>query len=234
MTAEHTGKGGEGISPEGAAEAAQERPGEERQASAAPSKGKQKAQGAPIEGSGMIEAGRVPAERPGAEVEREGAFSRITHPKKIRFLEAFADVGTVTRAAKVAGIERRTHYWWLKDDPDYAAAYQETQEQAADMIEAELVRRAVEGVEKPVHYQGKRVDVVREYSDILLIFLLKGLRPAKYRDSYNPALITAGGNVTVQVQIPRPGPQVQMSGADQVVDVEARELGEAGEGAADG
>jgi hypothetical protein len=32
------------------------------------------------------------------------------------------------------------------------------------------------------------VGVIREYSDTLLIFLLKGLRPAKYRERYDVAV----------------------------------------------
>jgi hypothetical protein len=34
---------------------------------------------------------------------------------------------------------------------------------------------------------GKR-ELIREYSDTLLIFLLKGLRPAKYRERYDVAV----------------------------------------------
>lgn len=44
------------------------------------------------------------------------------------------------------------------------------------------VRRAYHGVEKPVTVAGKR-EIIREYSDTLLIFLLKGARSNKYRDN---------------------------------------------------
>ncbi len=54
---------------------------------------------------------------------------------------------------------------------------------AADLIEGEAFRRAVHGVEKPTGwYQGKPGAMVREYSDVLAIFLLKGLRPERYKD----------------------------------------------------
>ena len=33
-------------------------------------------------------------------------------------------------------------------------------------------------------YKGKAGGTVREYSDLLLIFLLKGMRPEKYRERY--------------------------------------------------
>ncbi len=52
---------------------------------------------------------------------------------------------------------------------------------AADLIEAEALRRAVHGTVKPTGwYKGVPGGYIREYSDILAIFLLKGLRPEKY------------------------------------------------------
>ena len=50
-------------------------------------------------------------------------------------------------------------------------------------VESEAFKRAAFGVRKPAGwYKGKPGGYVREYSDILAIFLLKGLRPEKYRD----------------------------------------------------
>ena len=48
-------------------------------------------------------------------------------------------------------------------------------------MEAEARRRGVEGTLKPVFYKGEECGQVREYSDTLLIFLLKAHDP-KYRD----------------------------------------------------
>jgi hypothetical protein len=70
-----------------------------------------------------------------------------------------------------------------KDDLTLQAALKEAEDAAADKIEAEAFRRAVEGVEKPVGWhKGKPGGYVREYSDTLLIFLLKGLRPERYKE----------------------------------------------------
>jgi hypothetical protein len=80
----------------------------------------------------------------------------------------------------MAGIDRGTHYHWLKD-PEYKAQFEAAQVQAADMLEDEAIRRAFHGVEKPITVAGKR-EIIRESSDTLLIFLLKGARPQKYRD----------------------------------------------------
>ena len=108
--------------------------------------------------------------------------NEIKHPKKRAFISAYAECGTITRAAEIANIERCTHYAWMKDDPDYVKACEAAYEQAGERLEEEARRRAVDGVEKPVFYQGKKCGVVNEYSDTLLIFLLKGAKPEKYKE----------------------------------------------------
>ena len=109
----------------------------------------------------------------------------IRHKRKAGFLSAFSECGNVTLACKMAGIGRKTHYRWLEADHRYAEAFREAEQAATDYLEAEAWRRAVEGVEKPAGwYKGKAGGSVREYSDTLLIFLLKGLRPDKYRERY--------------------------------------------------
>ena len=55
-------------------------------------------------------------------------------------------------------------------------------EMAADLMDDELMRRACEGVLRPIFQGGKLVGSVRERSDTLLIFGLKGAKPEKYAD----------------------------------------------------
>lgn len=106
----------------------------------------------------------------------------ITEKNKKAFLSAFAECGNVTEAAKLAGVDRTRHYDWLKD-PAYAERFADAEAQAIDGLEKEARRRAIEGTDKPVFYRGGECGVIREYSDTLLIFLLKGARPEKYRDN---------------------------------------------------
>jgi len=121
---------------------------------------------------------------------RPGRQATRATQKKRAYLEAFARTCRVRGAAAAAGVDTARHYEWLRRDPDYRAEYQALQEQAAQILEDEAVRRAYEGVEKPITVAGKR-ELVREYSDTLLIFLLKGLRPAKYRKRYD-VVVEAG------------------------------------------
>jgi transposase-like protein len=104
--------------------------------------------------------------------------------KKRAFALAFARTGNKAQAARVAGIHPDTPYsrQW-RSDLVLQAAVEQAKEAAADLIEQEAYRRAVHGIERPTGwYQGKPGAMVREYSDLLTIFLLKGLRPEKYQE----------------------------------------------------
>lgn len=107
------------------------------------------------------------------------------------------------RACQRSGVERRRVYEWLEHDPHFLAAFHEAKVTAVEVLEAEMFRRAVEGVEKPV-YQGKElVGTVREFSDTMLIFALKGNAPEKYRERHD---VTTGGEpITFTIDIQRAG-----------------------------
>jgi len=128
------------------------------------------------------------------EAERTGLYSSVRHQKKRAYLLALSFCGNVSLAAKVAGIDRATVYVWRngkagrensRADEAFLSAEMIAKEMAADRLEGEAWRRAVEGVQEPVgFYRGEPGAYVRRYSDTLLIFLLKGLRPEKYRERY--------------------------------------------------
>lgn len=100
----------------------------------------------------------------------------------IPFLERLSQGSTVTDACKAAKISRATVYRYRDADPEFDAAWSEVHEASTEQMEAEAFRRAVRGVQKPVYHLGKRVGSIREFSDTLLIFLLKARRPDTYRE----------------------------------------------------
>lgn len=102
--------------------------------------------------------------------------------RKKLFLEAYAEAGTISAAAREAGVDRSTHYRWLEADLAYGAAFALAHERAVDSLEAELIRRGRDGYDEPVFQGGKKVGEVRKYSDACLIFALKGALPEKYRE----------------------------------------------------
>lgn len=124
-----------------------------------------------------------------------------------RFLEVLAETGNVRLSCLTVDVSRNTAYLHYHSNPAFAERWDDALEDAADVMEQEAQRRAVKGVEKPVIYKGEVAGTwvdddnnmvppgtpgarfvslaVREYSDSLLMFLLKGARPEKYRDNYD-------------------------------------------------
>jgi len=84
-------------------------------------------------------------------------------------------------ACEAVGVSRATVWNWQEHDADFGMAYQQARGLADDALRREIHRRGVEGVEKPVFWQGRQVATVREYSDTLLIFQAKARMP-EYRD----------------------------------------------------
>lgn len=76
-------------------------------------------------------------------------------------------------------------YQLRDEDPEFAEAWDDALNEAMDVAEGEIYRRAVRGVVRKVFYKDQEIDQVREYSDTLLIFLAKAHRPEKYRETTN-------------------------------------------------
>ena len=53
-----------------------------------------------------------------------------------------------------------------------------------DLIEAEIIRRSIEGIDEPVYQGGRLVGFVRKYSDRLLELAAKAALPEKYREKF--------------------------------------------------
>lgn len=100
-----------------------------------------------------------------------------------KFLVTLASTGVVLTACRKTKIPRRTAYDRRAADPEFARLWDEAAELATESLEEEAVRRARDGTLKPVYQSGALVGKIREYSDTLLIFLLKARKPSVYRDA---------------------------------------------------
>jgi hypothetical protein len=126
--------------------------------------------------------------------------ARNTQRRKTKFLEAYKQAGTASEAARLTGIPRDTHTYWLKRSESYRQAFAAADDEATEVLEKEALRRAVDGREEDVYFNGQVVGKVRKYSDVLLIFLLKAKRPDVYRERYD-ARISANMNVQSMVRV---------------------------------
>lgn len=132
------------------------------------------------------------------------------HPSpRIRaFLAAYRATCSITKAAEAAGISRRAHYRKLETSADYRLAFDAATAMAADALEDEAVRRAKEGIVRQVLYhgtpamelvdpldpgKGMRARMEREYSDTLLLALLKAKKPKEYAVQVRQELSGPGG-----------------------------------------
>ena len=153
------------------------------------------------------------------------------------FLQQFAKTHRLCDSADSAGISPQAVEQWRHEVDGHSGTlntfnfskrfnmaslrYQET-------LDAEIDRRGVDGIDKPVYYKGERVDTVKEYSDNLLMFRRKKLDPT-YRDNYVVNVGTKDIKVTsITFNLhpsvaPPPAPE-------PVTDAEYRELSAAGDG----
>jgi hypothetical protein len=113
------------------------------------------------------------------------------------FLGALEASGNISAAARRAGVGRATAYRHRAGESDFRAAWDEALEVATDALEAEARRRALEGWEEPVFFNGQECGRVRKYDSTLLIFLLKAHRPEKFRDH---AAVQHSGDLTIRVE----------------------------------
>ena len=119
---------------------------------------------------------------------------KIPSESKDLFIKDLKRTCNVTASVLVAGCSRRAIYYTRDRDKEFAEEWDSAVAEATDMLEAEARRRAVDGFEEPVFYQGAVVGAVRKYSDRMLELLLKGHAPEKYKDR-----VQHSGDVKVNV-----------------------------------
>ena len=122
-----------------------------------------------------------------------------------RFLDTLSRTGNPSAACQASGLTRRTINRTRENDPVFARDYDEAMEEAADLLEAEAWRRALEGVAQPLIKAGQPVldadgiaITVRRYSDPLLVMLLRGCKPEKFQRRIGPSVITPDANAEIR------------------------------------
>lgn len=107
----------------------------------------------------------------------------LDEKRKHIFLRVLAETGSSKLACQSAGYRNMAAInRALKNDAAFAEAYDEAVAAAGEFIEAEAVRRGMQGVKKAVYYKGNIVGYETVYSDSILALLLKASKPDKYAD----------------------------------------------------
>ena len=87
--------------------------------------------------------------------------------KRAKFLASLEEGNSIARAARDAGVGPSTAYEWRTAEPEFAKAWDDAVETGTDGLEDEAIKRAKNG------------------SDTLLIFMLKGRRPEKFKERFS-------------------------------------------------
>jgi len=127
---------------------------------------------------------------------RSAARCRMTRKARL-FLASYRETWSITESAKRAGVTRSSHYKRLSRDPRYKDEFEDIEELIRDTIRAEIHRRALDGVDIPIFYQGNHVHTIKKYSDTLLLALAKAHCP-EFRDPIEVQRIDPG--VTLRVE----------------------------------
>lgn len=126
--------------------------------------------------------------KPRSKTARRLRQAHLVEPVEDRvdeFMEEFRLSGNITAASEVCGFNRNCVYDWKRIFPDLEQELAEARLEAVERLEEECRKRATQGVNRPVFQKGKRVGYITYYSDNLLMFLLKGNAPEKFRDNLN-------------------------------------------------
>lgn len=105
--------------------------------------------------------------------------------------------GIASHAFKSSGLKSAQAYKIAKENPEFAASWQEALEYANDQLAAEAIRRGVKGeVKYSIDKRGRR-RAYREKSDTLLIFMIKR---GDVRSKWKKRIIQAGNKALEAVR----------------------------------
>lgn len=127
------------------------------------------------------------------------------------FIQILSEGNSITAAARAVGVSRQAIYNYRETDSNFRDAWDNAIEEGLDTLEDEAIRRA------------------KKSSDLLLIFLLKGGRPEKYKDrvdinvNWRAELERSGLDaqkvLTDMVETARK--QLEAASTDEIIDIEA-------------
>lgn len=122
-----------------------------------------------------------------------GPMPAFTPVIMARFLAAFAATGRLGTACRAVGLGNQALENARERFPDFDEAIDEAYQEFTDRLHEEAVRRAVDGWDEPVFYQGEVVGYIRRKSDRILEMLLKAHIPDKFRDKLDVNASVTGG-----------------------------------------
>jgi len=109
-------------------------------------------------------------------------MGKITVAQKDAFFERLGETGNIRDACRHAGFNAESVYRLRRSDEDFARNLAEALQHGVEILQLELLRRALHGWTEPVFHQGVQCGEIVRYDHRLAIALLKALRPETYND----------------------------------------------------
>lgn len=106
---------------------------------------------------------------------------RVPDSRIEKFIELLRTTGNVTTSALGAGVSRAAVYNLIERDEAFRQRVDEAKDESVEHLEAIARQRA------------------EKSSDLLLIFLLRALRPEKYREKYQATLSTGPTDYVIDI-----------------------------------
>lgn len=133
----------------------------------------------------------MPVERGRPRGLARNSFRQSARAKRA-FLESYAQWANVSYAAAAANVNRSNIYYWQEHDSEFEKAFKVAEQAATERLEREAWRRGVEGspYKRTSYWHGEPVgtDEKIEYSDQLLMLLLRARKPDLYRERLDVAV----------------------------------------------
>ncbi len=111
---------------------------------------------------------------------------------KNTFLEEVRRTGLIAKSAKSAGTTSRRIKSECESDEEFEIEFQEALQLYSEVVQAELARRAIDGVEETVYFQGNPCGTKINYSDALLTTLVKA-KSSEFREKVSVDTTIHGG-----------------------------------------
>lgn len=156
----------------------------------------------PLEAPGAAPAGDpgLPTELADNDPQPLSHYRRVQNQfdeeRKAEFLRYYAATGQHNKSAYAVGITPETVRQHRKKFPEFGNAVLEAYRDFQESLETEAVRRGRGGTLKPIFQKGMKVGEVREYSDTLLLEMLRRHIP-EYRHRQQVDVNHTGGVLVV-------------------------------------
>jgi hypothetical protein len=110
-------------------------------------------------------------------------------------LGAYARCGLLRKSCRIAGVNMKSHYNWMKN-PEYSAAFEEARKVSGEVLEGLALELASGVYERPIASMGKIVGYEKIYDTKMLSMVLKARLPDKYQQRVD---ITSNGHSLVKL-----------------------------------